>query len=499
MRIALSIIFVLLLLLLGVCTALAKLSRKPIGNTLSIFVSSLIPPVSGNLFLLASDKEILSTIGCYIYFIGMNYVMAAVTFFTAEYCGLEKKYKWVKWVKAGVLIILIADTISILCNIFFGHAFTMTFLPDVWGEPYYQFVPGIGQIVHRIIDYAILAGVLITFLVKTIREPRVYKERYAVILLAMVLVSAWQTFYIISGTPVDISMIGFAVFGVLVFFLSLYYRPLRLLDRMLASLASRMPECLFFFDSTGRCIWANRPAMEFLGISGTDLEPVAKRLEGKIGVYRSEENNWTRNVSFGKGENLVCYALEKHQVVDDQGHVLGNYVSVRDCSEEQRAIQRESYNAIHDPLTKILNRAGYDQALERVSLNETFLLLFDLDSFKETNDHYGHVIGDKVLINVAETIQRHFDNALSFCRIGGDEFAIILSADSDVVETTGKRIAAVNLELLNHPELPPTSISSGGAFGKDAENAYELYNNADHALYETKFSGKKGFTLFNRR
>lgn len=84
MGIALSIIFVLLLLLLGVCTALAKLSRKPIGNTLSVFVSSLIPPVSGNLFLLASDKEILSTIGCYIYFIGMNYVMAAVTLNTAD-------------------------------------------------------------------------------------------------------------------------------------------------------------------------------------------------------------------------------------------------------------------------------------------------------------------------------------------------------------------------------------------------------------------------------
>ena len=58
----------------------------------------------------------------------------------------------------------------------------------------------------------------------------------------------------------------------------------------------------------------------------------------------------------------------------------------------------------------------------------------------------------------------------------------------------------INDELENKGiRLPAISISAGGAFGKDAENFYELFNNADHALYETKFKGKRGFTLFAKR
>ena len=87
------------------------------------------------------------------------------------------------------------------------------------------------------------------------------------------------------------------------------------------------------------------------------------------------------------------------------------------------------------------------------------------------------------------------------CRIGGDEFAVIIpNADANTPKFVEERIKRINDSLENDREdLPLTTISAGGAFGKDAENSYELFNNADHALYETKFSGKRGFTLFKKR
>ena len=136
-----------------------------------------------------------------------------------------------------------------------------------------------------------------------------------------------------------------------------------------------------------------------------------------------------------------------------------------------------------------------------MDLNKCFLLLIDLDSFKEANDKYGHKVGDSVLINVANTLKMHFREEDFVCRIGGDEFAVIIpSIDSGIIKSLYGRIAIVNNELLNDEDgLPPITLSAGGAYGKDAENDYELFNNADHALYEVKFKGKRGFALFNKR
>ena len=64
----------------------------------------------------------------------------------------------------------------------------------------------------------------------------------------MIITTIWETAYIFSRAPIDRAMIGFGVFGLLVYYLALFYRPLRLLDSMLANMASEIPEALFFFS-----------------------------------------------------------------------------------------------------------------------------------------------------------------------------------------------------------------------------------------------------------
>ena len=113
---------------------------------------------------------------------------------------------------------------------------------------------------------------IIIFIVKTIRSSRIDAERYYVILGTILLTTVWETLYIFSRAPVDRSMVGFGVFGLLVFYFSLYYRPLRLLDKMLAMLASGMPDAIYFFDGGGHCFWANNRGIELAQISGSDFE-----------------------------------------------------------------------------------------------------------------------------------------------------------------------------------------------------------------------------------
>ena len=497
MRIVLSVIFITLILGLGVCCFFAFKSRKQIGKSVALLMIALMPPVFGNLFIISSPYEIISTIGCYIYFLGMDLVMMAMIRFTFDYCTITFHKKLIKGILYAILII---DSIQLLLNIFTSHAFVME-TTEAFDTVYWRFIPLWGQSIHRIVDYVILGGILIVFILKTILTPKLYMEKYLVILLAMIAVAAWQTFYIFSRTPVDISMTGFGVFGVLVYFLALHYRPLRLMDRMLAAIASKMPETIIFLDRHDKAIWINNKGCELLGIDTDELDQVQQKLFEKLGDFEKDGMEWKSSSIKGDGDNMKSYAIEKHAVIDDKNRAVGSYLIIRDNSDEQKTIQRETYNSHHDALTNAYNRAGFDSILEDIDINKVFLILIDGDSFKNINDEHGHAIGDKALIRLADSISSHFRDNDYVCRSGGDEFAVIMeNVDPDMINTVGERIKNINRELTKLArDLPPMTISAGGAYGKDAENIEEFFNNADHALYQTKFNGKCGFTLFKQR
>ena len=166
MRQALSIIFVVLILSTCGCAVFAYRSKKPIGKSVALLLASLIPPVIGNLFIIASDKEMLSNVGCYIYFIGMDLVMIALAKFTIDYCGHSKHKKLILLVFGSLLIM---DTIQILLNPLTHHVFSMIKLENIYGSDYWKFSPLIGQNLHRILDYFILGMVVINIIVKTLK------------------------------------------------------------------------------------------------------------------------------------------------------------------------------------------------------------------------------------------------------------------------------------------------------------------------------------------
>ncbi len=490
MRIAFSILFILLIAALVVCQSKARRSNKAIGTAVALLIRALIPPVIGNLIIISSTGKSLSTVGCYIYYLGMDFVMYALLEFSLEYCMIPQRRR-----KAciAVYVLLGVDIVQLLCNPFFGHAFATEPIM-AGGAPYYRLIPYAGQTFHRLVDYGILAAVIVIFTVKMIRSPRTTSERYSVILAAMIITAGWETAYIFSRTPVDRAMIGFGVFGLLVYFLALIYRPMRLLDSMLANMASEMPEALFFFDANGQCIWSNRQGIALAGISPDNYEPVADRLREMFGPYE-QWSGAQRELS--AGGMTRSYALEKHDVTDDRQRLIGSFLSVRDNTAEQETLQQEIYKATHDSLTALYNRAGYDLLLSSLDLKNTYLLLIDADAFKSVNDNYGHEAGDRVLRKIADTIRRNFRAEDCLCRIGGDEFVVFMAHTGEPQRSLiAARVNGINAELSDTADgLPAISVSVGIAYGGDAADPTQLFDRADRALYETKKRGKCGYTF----
>ena len=167
--------------------------------------------------------------------------------------------------------------------------------------------------------------------------------------------------------------------------------------------------------------------------------------------------------------------------------------------------QRIEYLANHDALTGLtsmrLTSELIDHALTRAKRIQSRVALFfiDLDGFKNVNDTFGHHIGDEVLRQTANRIRTALRESDVACRIGGDEFLILLESFEDrssltrVCERIVRRLAEPFC-IGNH-RITISSSVGGAIFPEHATNQTELRGRADQAMYEIKKSGKNNFKI----
>jgi two-component system cell cycle response regulator len=152
--------------------------------------------------------------------------------------------------------------------------------------------------------------------------------------------------------------------------------------------------------------------------------------------------------------------------------------------------------AVSDGLTGLYNRRYFEDALVREVERarrygvQSALLLVDLDEFKAINDTRGHQEGDRVLQEVADVVRRHLRATDIACRIGGDEFAVILcDTPHDEALAVAERIRAD----VEHAFARAVTISAGlASVPRDAASPDELVAGADRALYAAKRAGRNG-------
>lgn len=165
--------------------------------------------------------------------------------------------------------------------------------------------------------------------------------------------------------------------------------------------------------------------------------------------------------------------------------------------ERQKLIKHQ---AEHDPLTDLLNRGSYDRIFDLYTKEhkDFALILIDIDTFKGVNDTYGHAVGDAILKRVARLLTVTFRTIDYVCRIGGDEFAIIMvEMTSEFSYTITEKITEINRQLaIAEGNIPAVSISVGVAFTDRKNPGKSQFTDADSALYYTKEHGKKGCSFY---
>jgi diguanylate cyclase (GGDEF)-like protein/PAS domain S-box-containing protein len=185
--------------------------------------------------------------------------------------------------------------------------------------------------------------------------------------------------------------------------------------------------------------------------------------------------------------------------------VSGVLVSIRDLSERQALEAEVTHQAFHDPLTGLANRFLFqdrvDHALTRRGNPLPSVLFVDLDGFKAINDSLGHVVGDRMLVTVADRLRACVRPEDTVARLGGDEFAVLLDdvADPRDVGNVASRI----LEAIHEPYRVGGKdvylTCSVGVAVHETEGTGELMRDADVALYMAKAQGKGRFVVFDPR
>lgn len=271
------------------------------------------------------------------------------------------------------------------------------------------------------------------------------------------------------------------------------------------ALFSHNADAVFGFDTDGRIVDVNpaaedlfrRTRQDLIGMAGLALIDAGSRADARAALDRAlhgETQDLEVVLAFpdtGTGHadvDLLPIAVD--------GEVVGVFGMARDVTERTRREAQLEYRASHDLLTGLANRARLLQRMQALlAADEPVGLLFlDLDEFKPVNDRFGHAVGDQVLVTVARRLRSMVRDSELVCRLGGDEFCVLLTpCDATTIQRLGERAAhVVSQPVTIRAGTVAVMASIGAAVARPGESPSELMARADAAMYTVKGHRKLG-------
>lgn len=305
-------------------------------------------------------------------------------------------------------------------------------------------------------------------------------------------------------------------------------------ERLHRFLIDHSPDLIYTLDEQGRFVFMNGRAESLLGYSRKEL--IGKHYsvivhnedqerarygfnERRIGE-RATSNMEVRLRCKGEGYRhfdnqmvvVMLSALGIYDGEEDAGEsrqrFRGTYGVARDITERKKAEELISFQAYHDQLTLLPNRALLQDRLAlaltqaRRDSSMVAVMYVDLDRFKLVNDTYGHAMGDELLKAIAQRIRSCLRASDTLSRHGGDEFIVLLpevASEADALMVAEKILnsLAPPFELMDRQFT--TTVSIGVAFyPSDDDTADGLVRKADIAMYQVKTRGKNNCQRYQR-
>lgn len=292
--------------------------------------------------------------------------------------------------------------------------------------------------------------------------------------------------------------------------------------QLIEAIADRIPDLVAYLDLDERYVFANRtyetrfghPVAQMIGRSVRDVwgpEVYDAGVAPHLALARAGETSMFDYV-WQAPAGPLCFEITYMPVKDVDGSVVGIHVFSRDVTQEREELRRIEQTTLVDHLTGLLNRKGFDRrmgdAFERANegLQPVALLLVDLDDFKDVNDTYGHACGDRLLRCVASRLELCIDESDAVARMGGDEFAVIVSGATQAPDAT-RSVDAIARKIVASLAEPydidgyrivcQASVGAAVHMPPDNSSTNELFMRADTSLYAAKHAGKGQCAVFD--
>lgn len=214
----------------------------------------------------------------------------------------------------------------------------------------------------------------------------------------------------------------------------------------------------------------------------------------KVMNEKDRTQRFTYRRLFGKEWRWVELVMHVFQEQFSQNMFALLYLKDIEMQKRRELEQREAAN--RDPLTRVFNRNAFEEEvfsyMNENENNKGVLILLDIDDFKNINDSYGHLIGDKMLKHVTNQLQKIFRSKDVVGRLGGDEFLVFIKGDvsREILDTRMKKL----FDSLQKNIDTPISCSAGIIFvSKDNFSYEDILRQADIALYRSKQVGKRRY------
>lgn len=289
-------------------------------------------------------------------------------------------------------------------------------------------------------------------------------------------------------------------------------RQLKNQEQHYRSLFEYNPNSVFTLNTSGHFIACNQSAIKLTGYTHEEIVKLKINdliepnfIERTLSEYERVINGGTAHFETmlitkeGKRANLKItgFTIKVDEVITGV-HAIG-----QDITKEKEANEKIEYLAYRDELTGLLNRRGVNRAFQGLNNNlskQMAVVLFDVDLFKNINDHLGHYIGDQLLKEVGQRLLVTFQDIGFIARMGGDEFLVCL--DHTTREQTRENIRLLQKEMNElfilegyHKQI---TLSIGVSyFPEDGVDFNTLVKRADMAMYEVKSNGRNGSQEFS--
>ena len=459
---------ILVVMIIATVLIRRKFLEKTAASAFNVLLSIMIP-LSGNALAFFTDIELIARIGYTIMLLGDCFFIFNLAVFIMDYCGFRFKRSPVQTV-FGISLSLIS--IFVLSNLYFQHLFTVKLNKLSDGSAYFAIESGWGKLLVFCFLEALFILMIAILIDKCFKISSAYHERYIVVMFSIFCCMGFL-FTSFSDGPVNQTIIGYLICGILLFIFTFIYKPVFIRRRLADSVVGNHIDGIIFYDTDVNALYANDRAYEILNIRSGNPDKCTDKLidvmgGGDLGV------DFDISTRFKDNSGEFRYLRITHRLMKDSRKMdVGSFFSIHDDTDQVKLNAERKYIATHDVLTGLPNRISFEEQVQEIikaNPNEQYVMqVSDINDFKLINDIFGRDKADEILKRIAKDLEVFAHPGSAICRWRGDIFCAFLKRSSIDIPSLEEQIMHTwnQSDIINSPVIIHVGIFEPSELDKD--------------------------------